>query len=114
MRLGSADMGEYTQHDLLFKTSEEPHLPNHPDRRMPEPVSLMATDAYLALSRFARNGTAVSSEAATIQRSASAVAEAGERSIALFGRKAAAISDVWTLVTEHSRPNWNGEDAVPL
>jgi len=37
-----------------------------------------------------------------------------ERSIALFGDKDAAISEVWDLLSEAAESGWDGEDAEPV
>jgi hypothetical protein len=43
-----------------------------------------------------------------------AIEEKTERSVALFGRNAAAISEIWSLFAEHGRAGWDGDDAAPL
>ena len=42
------------------------------------------------------------------------IRESVERSQALFGGKAAAIAQVWTLVNECSEPGWDGDGAEPV
>lgn len=46
-----------------------------------------------------------------MRKSLCAVVESAERSMAWFGLKAAAISDLWTLVDECAREGWDGDDA---
>lgn len=46
--------------------------------------------------------------------SAAAVMRSVSESQALFGAKAAMISQLWALVEEHAAPNWDGEEALPL
>lgn len=65
-------------------------------------------------SRVADSGSAVSKEAQAGRLATSAVEEEQERSFALFGRKAAAISEIWALVFECDEANWDGEDAEPI
>lgn len=79
---------------------------------MSEPVSLtLVLVGYAALHAAARYGTAVSPEASSIRKSACAVVESAERSFALFGAKAAAISELWTIASEHAGSGWDGEGA---
>lgn len=69
---------------------------------------------YSALYAAARGGTAVSAEALAVRESAIAVVETAERSHALFGGKAAAISQIWALADECAEAGWNGEGAEPI
>jgi hypothetical protein len=74
-------------------------------------------NGYLALTghvNVPRFGTAVSSEARTIDAAKCALLEASERSFALFGRKAAAISEIWALAVSHAEAGWDGDDALPV
>lgn len=64
--------------------------------------------------RLARPGSAVSIEAETVWSTASAVEESQDRSFALFGQKAAAISQVWALANECAETGWDGEEAKPI
>ena len=75
---------------------------------MPEAFSTLGIAAmYVAV----RMGTAISPAAVNVRRNASAVIASTERSQALFGDKANAISQVWSIVKEHATENWN-EDAA--
>lgn len=66
------------------------------------------------LYSLARPGSAVSREARVVQQAASGAIDALERSRALFGRKANAISELWALATECSQEGWDGGNARPL
>lgn len=59
----------------------------------------------------ARPGSAISPEAVAVAKAASAVMDAGERSQALFGIKAAAISELMAIANECAKPDWDGNDA---
>ncbi len=69
---------------------------------------------YAALHPAAGPASAISSEAQVVRTAASAVVEAVERSIALFGPKAAVISQVWALVDECAEADWDGEEGEPI
>jgi hypothetical protein len=78
---------------------------------MSEPISLtLALVGYSGLLAAARLGTAVSSEADSIRKSACAIVESRERSFSLFGIKSAAISDLWAFAAEHAQNGWDGEN----
>lgn len=84
---------------------------------MPEAISTLAFVAgYAAFNSgaFARSGSAVSSEAMVVRQAVGKVASAAERSHALFGAKAKAISQIWALAHECSAPGWDGDSANPL
>ena len=82
---------------------------------MPEPVLAIGVLAGCgALYGAAPSGSAVSSEAQAVQRSVIALVETAERSHALFGDKAAAISQIWALANECGEEGWDGEDAEPV
>lgn len=66
------------------------------------------------LYALARQGTAVSQEARVVQRAASHAVHFVERSRALFGSKANAISELWTLANDCSQEGWDGGDARPV
>lgn len=79
---------------------------------MPEPVSLtLALAGYAALNAAARNGTAVSRESIALRESACRAVALAERSFALFGTKANAISGIWALVAAHAEEGWDGDEA---
>jgi hypothetical protein len=80
---------------------------------MPEPVltvGLMMA-GYAATVALSRPGSAVSREADAVRRNASSVVAQVQRSMALFGPKAAAISELFTLAEECRAPNWDGYGA---
>lgn len=68
---------------------------------------------YLAES-WAPLGTAVSPESMVIVKAVGGVARSTERSQSLFGRKAAAISEIWALVNECDEAGWDGAGAEPV
>jgi len=72
----------------------------------------MSLSSQLAL--LAGGGSAISSEADVISNAATKVLESTERSMALFGEKAVAISQLATIATECAKAGWNGEDAVGI
>lgn len=81
---------------------------------MPEPVSTtigICWLGYAAAQGFARGGSAVSSEARLVRDAVGAVVGLTERSQALFGDKAAAISELRALANECSDPGWDGDEA---
>ena len=81
---------------------------------MPEPVSVVGLGIFAALQLAARASSAVSQEAQAVRESASAVVESVERSIALFGDKAVAISQIRALANECCEAGWDGNDAAPI
>ena len=78
-----------------------------------EPISVVGF-GFTALYTLARTGSAISPEALSVQQAASSVLCSVERSQALFGEKANAISKLWALANECSEPSWDGENAEPL
>ncbi len=81
---------------------------------MPETVSrlgLCCLAGYAALNAYARGGTAISSESKEARQAASAVVDHVERSQALFGQKAAAISQLKALANECAEEGWDGAGA---
>jgi len=80
---------------------------------MPEaiPVNVFGSTVLRA---FARAGSAISTEAQTVRQAASAVTDHIERSQALFGSKAAAISEIWALANVCAEPDWDGDGALPV
>jgi hypothetical protein len=82
---------------------------------MLEPVSTLTIQLGLAaVYSLARPGSAVSREAQAVQQVASKAVTSLERSRALFGKKANAISDLWALAEECARDGWDGADALPI
>ncbi len=70
--------------------------------------------AYAALHLSAVRSSAVSGETETVREAARRVVEFGERSVALFGQKSAAISDIWALVQESREAGGASEQAEPI
>lgn len=82
---------------------------------MPEPIlSISLIAGYAAMAALSRPSSAVSREAFAIQSGASSIVERAEQSVALFGPKAGAISELSCLASECTRPNWDGYGAIPL
>ena len=69
---------------------------------------------FVALNSMARAGSAISTEAQTVQQAASAVMKSVERSQALFGNKAVVISQIWALANECAEPDWNADGASAI
>lgn len=84
---------------------------------MSEPVStlafLLAGYAFTP-GAFARAGSGVSAEGKIARQEVGKLVRLAERSDALFGSKANAISQIWALVNECSVANWDGEGARPV
>ena len=82
---------------------------------MPEPLLAIGLFAgYSAFYGATRAGSAVSSEAKSVQRSVIAIVETVERSQVLFGDKSEAISAIRALVAECKDVGWDGEAAEPI
>lgn len=86
---------------------------------MPEPVSVTTVGicylvGYAALNAYARGDSAISSEARAAQKAATALVESAERSQALFGEKASAISQLRALANECADQNWDGNGASAM
>ena len=80
-----------------------------------ESVSALGVhQGFAPLYSLARLGSAISAEAQAVQRAATSVVDSVERSQALFGDKATAISQVWALANECGELSWDGDDALPL
>lgn len=69
---------------------------------------------YAAFDACSGEGSAVSSAAAEIVQATCALFETAERSEFLFGDKAEALSQLWTMATECEEANWDGAGAVPI
>src|SRR5438874_1215419 len=81
---------------------------------MPGAISLSQWTGSAAIVPIRHTTTAFSTEAQTVQRAADEVLAFEEQSFALFGPKAGAISQIWTLVNECDVAGWNGDSAEPL
>lgn len=81
----------------------------------PVPVSALSPQPALAsLYALAREDSSASDEADAVRGAARSALRAIERSHALFGRKADAISALWTLANECSQEGWDGDKARPV
>ncbi len=88
----------------------------HLDPAMPEPVltiGLMVA-GYTATAALSRQGSAVSREAAAFRQNATPVVEHSEQSVALFGPKANALSELSELAIECREADWDGYGAESL
>lgn len=74
----------------------------------------MMMAGYAAASALSRPSSAVSREAAAVRRNASSVVESVEKSVALFGPKAQALSTLNFLASECRTPDWDGYGAEPV
>jgi hypothetical protein len=84
---------------------------------MPEPVSTtigICWLGYAAAQGYSRRNSAVSPEAQVVRDAVSAVVEMSERSQALFGGKAVALSQLRALANECGEAAWDGEDACAI
>ncbi len=77
-------------------------------------VPVVGLSGHLALQALAGGGSAISREAQVVHKAATEVAEAAERSVALFGEKAVALSRLAELATECAEPGWDGKDAAAI
>jgi hypothetical protein len=66
------------------------------------------------MSGVARSGSAVSEESRAVRDAVDAIVNSVEKSQALFGGKAAAIAQIWTLVNECAASGWDGDGAEPV
>ncbi len=81
---------------------------------MPATLSVTPFTRYVAFHPDSHQDSAVSIEAQALSLAEISVAESMERSIALFGPKAAALSELEELMNECAQPGWDGENAAPL
>lgn len=82
------------------------------------PVSTTAVGVcclgYAALNAYTLPSSAISAEAASVTRAASALIRSAEESHALFGTKSAAIFQLKTLAKECAEPDWDGYGASAI
>jgi len=84
---------------------------------MPEPVSTTIGACWLGYAVAQgglRGSSAFSNEAKVVGEAVTAVAQQFERSHALFGDKAAAISQLQSLAIECAAPGWDGDEACAI
>jgi len=77
-------------------------------------VPVIGLSGQLALHAVAGGGSGTSPEARAVHRAASEVVKSAERSQALFGEKAAALSQLAALATECAEQGWDGEHATAI
>jgi hypothetical protein len=84
---------------------------------MPEPLSTtigICWIGYAAMHAPLRGRSAISSEAQMVNKALISLVGQAEQSHALFGEKAAAISQLHTMAAECASANWNAEDACAI
>src|SRR6266567_3104229 len=77
-------------------------------------VPVVGLSGHLALQALACGSSAISPEAHAVHKAATDVVESAERSLALFGEKASALSRLAALATECAEQGWDGDDAVAI
>ena len=81
---------------------------------MPKPISTTLGMCLLSCTVAqggVRGSSAVSSEAQAIRQAVSALAERAEQSQALFGEKAAALTQLYQLAADCAQTDWDGSGA---
>jgi hypothetical protein len=76
--------------------------------------AVVGLSGQLALQALVGGGSAVSPEADTVHKAATKVAESTEQSIALFGAKAVALSQLAAMAAECADDGWDGDVAVGI
>lgn len=79
-----------------------------------EPLRIGDTQGIVALYDVARGGSAVSREAEVSRAAAARALDDVERSQSLFGSKAAAIAEIWTITNECASEDWDGYGALAV
>jgi len=77
-------------------------------------VPVVGLSGHLALQALVGGSSAISREAHAVHKAATRVAESAERSLALFGEKATALSQLAAVATECGEQGWDGDDAVAI
>jgi hypothetical protein len=77
-------------------------------------VPVVGLSGHLALQALAGGSSAISAEAHSVHRAAVDVAGSAERSQALFGAKAAALSRLAELTIECAETGWDGADGAAI
>ena len=93
---------------------EESHFYEYVDAEMYQIVPVVGLSGHFALHALAGGGSAISPEANAVYKAATEVAESAERSLALFGEKAAALSELAAMATECSNQGWDGAAAAAI
>jgi len=69
---------------------------------------------YATASAYARRDSAVSSEANALREAVAGVVVNAQRSEVLFGKTAAALSELYSIAAQCSQPDWDGAGALPV
>jgi hypothetical protein len=69
---------------------------------------------HVALQALVAGGSAVSPEAEAVRRAAAEVAQSAERSLALFGAKSVALSQLAAVAADCAEDGWDGGAAVAI
>lgn len=77
-------------------------------------VPIIDFSSRLALQTLVSGGSAISLEARAVREAVTEIAHSTERSMALFGEKAAALSRLAALATECAEDGWDGDDAAGI
>jgi hypothetical protein len=77
-------------------------------------VPIIGLSGYIALQALAGGRSAISPEARKVYEAATLVVQSAELSQVLFGKKAAALSQLVALASECSQSGWDGKDAAAL
>jgi hypothetical protein len=93
----------------LAKKLEKSHLLEYVDARMHPIVPVITVSGHIALQALASGSSAISAEAQALRDAAIAAVRSVERSQALFGRKAEALSRLAALAAECAERGWDGE-----
>jgi hypothetical protein len=93
---------------------EKSHLCEYPDAEMHRIVPVVGLSGHLTLHALAGGGSAISPEANAVRKAATEVAKSTERSLALFGEKAAALSQLAALATDCAEQGWDGDAAAAI
>lgn len=77
-------------------------------------VPVVGLSGHLALQALAGGGSAISPEARAVHEAATKVVKLTEESLALFGEKATALSQLSALEAECAEQGWDGAGATPM
>ncbi len=75
---------------------------------------MIGLSSHLALQTLVGGVSGVSDEARAVRKAVTEIEQSTERSIALFGEKAAALSQLAALAAECAETGWDGGEAVGL
>jgi hypothetical protein len=77
-------------------------------------VPTIGLSGHLVLQSLAGGGSAISQEARAVNERAAEVVKSAERSMALFGKKNAALSRLMALAQECAESGWDGAEAAAI